>query len=104
MQQANMLEAITFDDETVVVSELFETPFSKEIRIAMQGHQVMRDHLSTYPITLSVLRGMVRLSMEEDEAVLLKEGELVALDGGVKHHLEALQESVLHLSLFLKES
>jgi quercetin dioxygenase-like cupin family protein len=99
MKHANIHEALQFDEENIVMDELFETPFVREVRIAMYAHQVMRDHESEYPVTIEVCEGAVTLSTEERE-VILPRGEVIGLDGGVKHHIEALQESVLRLTIF----
>ena len=101
LQQVTLLEAISYRDENVLIDELMTTPCSKEVRIVMQRNQVMRDHSSDFPITLSVLEGVVKLTIEEDEYVV-KRGGLVALEAETMHHLEALDNSVLHLTLFRK--
>lgn len=99
MQQAHLLESVEYNDENIVITELLETPFSKEIRIVMQSHQVMRDHESVFPIALEVVEGAVNLSVE-GEIILMQKGELAALENGVKHHLEALDESIVRLTIF----
>jgi quercetin dioxygenase-like cupin family protein len=99
MKHANIHEALHFDEENIVIDELLETPFVREIRIAMYAHQVMRDHQSEHPVTIEVCEGAVTLSTENAELILPR-GEVIGLDGGVKHHIEALQESVLRLSIF----
>ena len=100
MQQANMLEAIEYNDENIVITQLLATAFSKEIRIVMQKHQVMRDHESDHPVTLYVVDELVNLSIEEKD-IVIKKGNLVTLEGGVKHHLKALDDTVLHLTIYL---
>jgi quercetin dioxygenase-like cupin family protein len=99
MKHANIHEALKFDEENIVMDELFETPFVREVRIAMYAHQVMRDHESEHPVTIEVCEGAVTLSTEEQEFILPR-GEVIGLEGGVKHHIEALQESVLRLTIF----
>lgn len=99
MKHANIHEALQFDAENIVMDELFETPFVREIRIAMFAHQVMRDHESEHPVAIEVCEGVVTLSTDEQELILPK-GEVIGLEGGVKHHIEALQESVLRLTIF----
>lgn len=79
---------------------LYESAFSREIRIAMYAHQVMRDHESEYPIAIEVCEGAVTLSTEEQELILPK-GEILGLEAGVKHHIEALQETLLRLTIFI---
>jgi quercetin dioxygenase-like cupin family protein len=100
MQHANIYEAVIFEEENIVMEVLYESAFSREIRIAMYAHQVMRDHESEYPIAIEVCEGAVTLSTEEQELILPK-GEILGLEAGVKHHIEALQETLLRLTIFI---
>lgn len=99
MKLTNMLESICYSDENVVIDELLETPCSKEVRIIMQKNQVMRDHASDYPITLSVLEGVVKLTLEE-YGHMVRRGDLIVLEAETMHHLEAVEDSVLRLTIF----
>ncbi len=98
MKYANIHEAVVFDEENVVVEELIETPFCRELRITMYAHQVMRDHESDHPLMIEVCEGAVTLASEAGERVLPR-GCIVAVEGGMKHHIEALQDSILRLTL-----
>jgi quercetin dioxygenase-like cupin family protein len=100
MKHVNLYEAVTFDEENVVIDTLLETPFVREIRIAMYAHQVMRDHESEHPVMIEVCDGAVTLSLESQEVILPK-GEVIAIAGGVKHHIEAIQDSILRLTIIL---
>ncbi|MEA3373487.1 MAG: cupin domain-containing protein [Campylobacterota bacterium] len=99
MQRVNLLEELIYSDECISINELMQTPCSKEIRIVMQTNQVMRDHASEYPITMGVLEGRVKLTIADEEH-FIKRGELIALEADTVHHLEAVENSVLHLTLF----
>lgn len=99
VKHANIHEALRFDEENIVMDELFENAFAREIRIAMYAHQVMRDHESEHPLCIEVCEGAVSLATEQEELILPK-GEVIGLDAGVTHHIEALQESVLRLTVF----
>ncbi len=98
MKHANIHEALEFDEENIVMEELFENAFVREIRIAMYAHQVMRDHESEYPLSIEVCEGAVTLTTDKEELILPK-GEIISLARCVKHHIEALQESVLRLTI-----
>ena len=100
MLQANMLDGLSYDDDGAAITEIVSTPFSKEIRIAMQKHQVMRDHESSHPVAFGVLEGSIILKAEEDD-MLLRKGDVAAFESGVVHHLEAMEDSVLRLTIFL---
>jgi quercetin dioxygenase-like cupin family protein len=99
MKHVKLLETMRYSDENIIMDELMETPYSKEIRIAMQRNQVMRDHQSSFPITMQVIEGEIRVSCESYET-LLKANELLSMEAGVKHHIEATQDTVVRLTLF----
>jgi quercetin dioxygenase-like cupin family protein len=99
MKHVKLLETMRFSDENIIMEELMDTPYSKEIRIAMQRNQVMRDHQSSFPITMQVIEGEVLVSCESHET-LLKANELLSMDAGVKHHIKAEEDSVVRLTLF----
>lgn len=103
MQHANIHEAVAFEEENIVMEVLYENAFSREIRIAMYAHQVMRDHESEYPVAIEVCEGAVTLTTETEELILPK-GEIIGLEAGLKHHIEALQESLLRLTIFTTRS
>ncbi len=100
MLLANLLDDISFDDEEIAIAEIVASPFSKEIRIAMQRHQVMRDHESSHPVTFAVLEGSVRVQLETEESVMQK-GDILFLERDVVHHLEALEDTILRLTIFM---
>jgi len=100
MYQVNMLDDIRFGDEDIVITELMVTPFSKEYQIVMQHHQVMIDHESIYPISFFIIEGELRVKVEGIEGIVRK-GDVLSLESEVVHQLEALEDSVLRLTLFI---
>ncbi len=100
MYRSNVLEALRYSDENVMIDELMSTPFSKEVRIVMHRHQVMRDHATRHPLTLQVVEGVLKLTLDTDEHVI-KRGDIVTLNADTVHHLEAMEESVIRLTLFI---
>ncbi len=99
MERTNVITSLAYSDESVVIEELYETEYAREVGIAMQAHQVLMDHQSLYPLTLQVIDGLVRFSSELSSAVLDK-GDIVTLEAGVKHDLEAIENTLLRLTLF----
>lgn len=99
MEQTNVITSLAYSDETVAIEELFETEYAKEIGIAMQAHQVLLDHQSIYPLTLQVIDGLVKFSSDPACSILHK-GDLMTLDAGMKHDLEAIENTLLRLTLF----
>ncbi len=68
------------------------------VLLAMQAGNRLDDHRAAGRITLLVLSGKVRFATEE-ESVELAPQMVVALDGGITHRVEALEESVCVLTI-----
>ena len=89
--------------EKVQIDKMFETPFSKEIRICMAEGNTMREHTAPGAITIMVLKGRVRIDSLEESAELLS-GDMIYFDANVPHSLEAYEESVIRLTLSKNDS
>lgn len=68
------------------------------VLIAQQAGNVLDDHRAAGPITVHILRGRVRFATP-DQSVNLSSGMMLALDGGIVHSVEALEDSVSLLTL-----
>ena len=100
---ASFYEALTFSESSVVITPMLDSSFGKEIRIAFQEGQVMKEHKTKFPITVMTLRGCIEFTVGEG-AYLLKAGDVIALEGNVMHSLKASEESVVRLSLHKGDS
>jgi quercetin dioxygenase-like cupin family protein len=100
MNVINLLTDIHYDDEDIIITDLLETKHSKEISIALQKHQFMKEYESEYALVLHVIQGSVKLITVEEDVVLIQ-GDLIAIPEQTKHTLEALDNSLLRVSLYL---
>jgi quercetin dioxygenase-like cupin family protein len=57
----------------------------------------LHEHRTKGPITVQVVSGSIRFSGGSDQRII-SAGEIVALDRGIAHSLEALEESALILT------
>lgn len=89
--------------EKVEIKKMFETPFSKEIRICMAVGNSMKEHTAPEAITILILQGRVRIDSMQ-ESVELTCGDMVCFDAKVPHSLEALEQSVVRLTLSKNDS
>jgi len=103
MQTASFYKDLNFSNDNVVITPMLESSFGKEIRIAFKKGQVMKAHKTRFPITVMTLKGSIHFGVGE-QSVVLKEGDVIALEGNVVHELEALEESVVRLSLHKGDS
>lgn len=84
--------------EKVVIDKITETPFSKEIRICMAAGNTMREHTAPGAITIMVIAGRVRIGSLNEQAELTS-GDMLCFAPHIPHSLEALEESVVRLTL-----
>tara|TARA_B100000809_G_scaffold262125_1_gene312402 strand:+ start:659 stop:997 length:339 start_codon:yes stop_codon:yes gene_type:complete len=98
MKTASLYKDLKFDEHKPVITVLFETTFTKEIRIAMQKGTKMKEHKTPFSIVVEIVDGNIDFGVNGDNYNLLK-GRLIALDGNVPHDLEAKEDSIIRLTL-----
>jgi len=98
MKFTNILKDITYNEDKVAITVLFETESTKEIRIAFKAGQFMKKHQTSFPITVELVDGVLDFGVNDTVHHLVK-GDLVALDGGVPHDLLAKEDCIVRLTL-----
>jgi len=103
IKTASFFTDLEFSDKSVVITPMLDSSFGKEIRIAFKEGQVMKEHKTKFPITVSTLKGSIEFGVGE-KMFVLNEGDVIALEGNVMHELKATAESVVRLSLHKSDS
>ncbi len=98
MKTADIYKDIEYSAENPVINVLFETDFTKEIRIVMQKGTAMKKHKTKFPIVVQLMEGEIDFGVN-DEVKNLQKGGLIALDGNIPHDLKAAEDSVIRLTL-----
>ncbi len=98
MQTANLKEELIFSDKQPAIKLMLETEHSKEIRILMKKGQVMKEHKTPYPIAVELYSGAITFRVNGEKHQIVA-GDLLALEGGVPHDLEASEDSIIRLTL-----
>ncbi len=98
MKTADLYKDLEYNPKKPLVNVLFETDFTKEIRIAMQKGTQMKEHKTSFPIVVQVIEGVIVFGVN-NEVLHLRQGNLIALEPSVPHDLKALENSVVRLTL-----
>lgn len=103
MHKINILENLAYGEENVVITPLLETDVSKEIRIVFKKEQIMKEHKTSFPITVEVFEGAIDFGVDGTTYKLIR-GDIVTLDANVKHDLKANDDSIVRLTLSKKDT
>ncbi|HVN21323.1 MAG TPA: cupin domain-containing protein [Dongiaceae bacterium] len=82
---------------------LAKYPDFRIVLVLMKADTQMREHQADARISIHTLDGKIRVRLP-DELVELAAGELLALDYGIRHDVEALEESAFLLTVSWPES
>lgn len=98
MKITSITKELFYNKHNPVINILMETETSKEIRIVFKKGQTMKEHRAPFPIVVHVFKGAIDFGVygykERIEA-----GGLISLDREIPHSLNALEDSIVRLSL-----
>ncbi|MBO3698244.1 cupin domain-containing protein [Roseivirga sp. E12] len=98
MEIASILKEVSFKEKGPAIKVLFDTPFTKEIRIAMRKGQLMKEHQTPFPIVIQLVEGAIDFTVS-GKVLNLEKGDLIVLEGAIPHSLIAHEESIVRLTL-----
>lgn len=98
MKIASLTEELVYNELKPAISVLLETENSKEIRIVFKKGQLMKEHKTPYPIVVEVFKGEISFGVTGIKHKLTA-GSLITLEGGIPHDLNAMEDSIVRLSL-----
>jgi quercetin dioxygenase-like cupin family protein len=103
MTYASFTADIVYGDTQPLITPLIANDFTKEIRIVFRSGQSMKAHKTSFPITVMIVSGKIDFGVGEERYPLVS-GDVVALEGNVMHDLNALEDSIVRLSLHKGDS
>lgn len=80
--------------ETLVKYEDFRI-----VLVVMKAESRVCHHHADCPISVQGIQGRIHLHLPEDQAAELEPGEILALERGLKHDVEALEDSAFLLTI-----
>lgn len=80
--------------ETLVKYENFRV-----VLVVMKQDSHMNGHHADGPLSVHGLQGKIRLNLAEGQSAELGPGDILALERGVKHDVEAIEESAFLLTI-----
>ena len=103
MEKFNIYDNLVYGDKKVQITTMIESDASKEIRIVFKEGQIMKDHKTSFPITVEIFDGEIDFGVGEMVYTLVK-GDIVSLEASIVHNLKANKDSIVRLSLSKKDS
>lgn len=94
----NILKNLEFNENKPNITVLFESSFSKEIRILLKENQIMKEHKTPFPIVVEVFDGNIDFGVN-GEIHTLNKGDILTLEGNIPHDLKANENSIIRLTL-----
>jgi quercetin dioxygenase-like cupin family protein len=73
------------------------------VLVAMHAGTLMESHRADAPISLQVIEGRLKFSTDS-EFLVLRKGQVLTLQAGIRHKIEALKESAFLLTLATSQS
>ncbi len=98
MTYASFTADVIFGDTQPVITPLITNEFTKEIRIVFRAGQSMKAHKTSFPITVMIVSGEIDFGIGE-ERMIFGAGDVIALKPNVIHDLNAIEDSIVRLSL-----
>ena len=98
MQKFNIYENLVYSDEKVQITPMYNSDISKEVRIVFKEGQIMKDHKTSFPISVQIVEGEIDFGVGEKIYNLTK-GDIVSLDANIMHNLKANDDSIVRLTL-----
>ncbi|MDH3709544.1 MAG: cupin [Cyclobacteriaceae bacterium] len=98
MKIASLKNDLKYHVDRPSVQLLLETENTKEIRIVMKKGQLMKEHMTPFPIVIEIFKGNIDFGVD-GQVKNLKKGDIIALKGHVAHDLKSNKDSIIRLSL-----
>lgn len=94
----SLLKDLIYWEQRPMISVMLETEVTKEIRIVFRQWQIMKEHQAPFPIIVEIVDGEIKFGAP-DGVHTLERGDMITLVGWVPHDLEAIQDSVVRLTI-----
>lgn len=94
----NLLDNLEYGEKKPAVKIMVDNEFTKEIRIVFRKGQEMKEHKTSFPIVVEIIKGSITFGVE-GKPYELNIGSIIALDPSIPHDLTANEDSIVRLTL-----
>ncbi len=98
MESANIYKDLIYKETGPSISVLYQTAATKEVRIVFKQDQIMKEHQTPFPITVSLIEGELDFGVKGEVLHLVK-GDMLSLPSSVPHDLRAKSDCIVRLTL-----
>lgn len=94
MQKHNLLQLIEFDEQRFLPKVIFNQPGFRLVLLNLRADQTVPEHSTSDRVAVYALSGHITFYENQSPSDLCP-GEMVTIDGGVPHRIEAHEDSSL---------
>ncbi|QNI37665.1 DUF2249 domain-containing protein [Edaphobacter albus] len=94
MLKHNLNDLIEFDSQKFKPKVLINSPDYRLVLLGIKAGQSVPEHMTSGKVTVYVVRGHV-IFYEQEVPCELHSGEVVSIAAGIKHHVDAYEDSAL---------
>jgi quercetin dioxygenase-like cupin family protein len=95
----DLAQSVEFKESGPSVRAIARSPHFRQILFGFKAGQGLREHVAPIQISVQVIFGLIKFGVA-DQIQELESGQQVLLEAGVQHSVEAVDDTVMLLSMY----